>query len=50
MKVPPWSWIVAGWIVLLAATAVTITVCVRHAPETVPLEAPAVSLPKSHAR
>jgi hypothetical protein len=38
MKDRPWIWIIVAWIALLAGMAVVITICVRNAPESVPIE------------
>jgi hypothetical protein len=49
MMIPPWLYIVLGWVALFGATAVTVRVCQRNAPESVPLEC--VLPPEtSHAR
>ena len=37
MKDRPWIWIIVAWVVLLASLSVVITICVRNAPEEVPL-------------
>jgi hypothetical protein len=46
MKRPPWIWIVLGWGALLTATFFTVRLCVRNAPQEVPLDSPQAS--RSH--
>ena len=35
---PPWLYIVLGWVILLAAATVTIRVCQKNAPQSVVIE------------
>jgi hypothetical protein len=44
MKLPTWSLIVGAWVALITATVVTVRICNKNSPATVPLD------PPSHAR
>jgi hypothetical protein len=38
MKLPPWTFIVIAWVVLLVATFFTVRICRNNAPEEVALD------------
>ncbi len=38
MRIPAWFLIVAAWGVLLSATVMTVRICMRNAPQEVPLD------------
>jgi hypothetical protein len=38
MKIPPWTLIVGAWVLLIAATVVTVKICNQHSPAVIPVD------------